>query len=99
MHNQDVGHLVNKLQQWDLNDLHEQHLRNLHDPHTEDKVHLVSGLELRNLHGQLDGRHHGDLLLQHDRDGKDLVEKLRLRDNDGHVSNLIQELMRVHADA
>ena len=52
-----------------------------------------------NLHGQQDGRLHGDLNLHHDRDGKDLVDKLRLRDNDGHVSNLVQELMRVHADA
>ena len=79
----DRNGLLNKLQLWDLNDLHDQHLRNLHDPHTRDKDHLVNGLQLRNLHGQLDGRHHGDLLLQHDRDGEDLVDKLRLRDNDG----------------
>ena len=67
--------------------------------HTKDKDHLVSGLQLRNLHGQLDSRHHGDLLLQHDRDGEDLVDKLRLRDNDGHVSNLVQERLQTLATA
>ena len=91
--NVDRNDFLNKLQLWDLNNLQDQHLRNLHDPHTKDKDHLVSGLQLRNLHGQLDSRHHGDLLLQHDRDGEDLVDKLRLWDNDGHVSNLVQELI------
>jgi len=60
----DRGDFLNKLQLWDLNDLHDQLLRNLHDLHNRDKDHLV-----------------------------------RLRDNDGHVSNLVQELVRVQKDA
>ena len=101
LNRQDHGELPLRNDREDNDIVDELQLRNIHSflrddtTHTRDRSDFLNKLQLWDLN-DLHDQHLRNLHDPHNRDKDHLV---RLRDDDGHVSNLVQELVRVLTDA